>query len=85
MSDVLIHKVTDGPYSSHDAGITDPEEDMEFFFIEVLLECEGILFTKTLGHPDFDYIYDIVKHFKQPTIEPYVLTAYKDPENLTDD
>lgn len=69
---VKIHRVTDGPFSSHESGLTEPEEDEEFWWIEALVEFDGTMHELAVAHSDFDKIYQIVNHTRTH-IEPFIM------------
>lgn len=67
-----IHKVLEGPFSILD--VYPDYEQEEFFFIETLAESpQGVLGMNTIESNSLDALYEIVKHLKSPTLEPFVL------------
>lgn len=69
---VKIHRVTEGPFSSHESGLTDPEEDEEFWWVEALVELDGELQELTVAHSDFNKVYQILNHTRTH-IEPFIM------------
>lgn len=69
---VKVHRIIAGPFSSYDHDDTFQEDD-EFFFVDALVEYDGVVQDMTICNSDFDSIYAMVKHLKGPTIEPYIL------------
>jgi hypothetical protein len=70
---ILVHKITDGPYSSHEAGITFEEEgDPEFWYVEALVEYDGTMQELMITHQEFNKLYKILNHTRTH-IEPYEL------------
>ena len=71
MTQIKIHRVLEGPFDSSDC--PDYDDEAPFFWLEVLMEYEGELREMQLRHEDHDYLYEIVKHLKKPTLEPYII------------
>ena len=70
---VLVHRITDGPFSSHEAELTSEEHgEPEFWWVEALIEYDGMMHQMMITHDDFDKIYKIINHTKT-NIEPYEL------------
>jgi hypothetical protein len=70
---ILVHRVTDGPFSSHEAELTSEEHgDPEFWWVEAIIEYDGMMHQMMITHDDFDKIYKIINHTKTH-IEPYEL------------
>jgi len=60
---VKIHHVLEGPFW---------DEDEDFWWLEVVVECQGEVFDMQICHDDLDPLYNIVKKLKAPDLEPYV-------------
>lgn len=72
-SEVKIHKIIAGPFSASDDPDFDPRYDMDYFWIDAMVELDNEIMDLTIGHNEFDEIYKIVKHLESPTVEPYVI------------
>jgi len=72
-SEVKVHKIIAGPFAASDDPDFDPNYDMDYFWIDAMVEIDNEIMDLTIGHNEFDEIYKIVKHIKSPTVEPYVI------------
>ena len=63
--EMKVHRIIEGPYE-------DPEEE-GIWFVEALIELNGKMSETTLFNTDFDELYELTKHFKRPTLEPYII------------
>lgn len=70
---VKIHKIIAGPFSASDDPDFDPDVDIDYFWVDCMVEVDGKLVDLTIGHSDFDEVYAMVKHLNSATIEPYVI------------
>jgi len=61
---VKVHHVLEGPFEDEEDG---------FWWMEVLVECQGEVFDMVLCHEEMDAMYDIVKKLKAPSLEPFVI------------
>ena len=72
MTQIKVHRVLEGPFSSEDCPEYDDYEP--FFWIEALVEYgDGVLSEMQIMHEDFNHLYKIVQHMGKPTVEPYTL------------
>jgi len=74
---IKVHKIIAGPFSNTEEPDFDPDFDVEYYWIDAMVEFDGKVMDTTIGHWDFDKIYQIVKHVQGPTIEPYILGDVK--------
>jgi len=72
-SEVKVHKIIAGPFAASDDPDFDPNYDMDYFWIDAMVEIDNKIVDLTIGHNEFNEIYKIVKHLEGPTVEPYVI------------
>jgi len=77
-TEIKVHKILAGPFSNEDDPEFDPDYDEPFYWIEVLIECQGEMEEVTIMHDEFDKIYDIVKHMGKPIVEPFIIGGSND-------
>jgi len=77
-SEVKVHKIIAGPFAASDDPDFDPNYDMDYFWIDAMVELDNEIMDLTIGHNEFDEIYKIVKHLESPTVEPYVIGGADD-------
>lgn len=75
---IKVHKIIAGPFCASDDPDFDPDIDMDYFWVDALIEIDGEMMEQTIGHHNFDAIYDIKKHLEGPTVEPYVIGMEND-------
>jgi hypothetical protein len=71
-TEIKVHKIIAGPFSTEDWPEWE-ESDPPVYWIEALVEFDGVMDELSIAHPEFDEIYKIVKHVNSSTIEPYVI------------
>jgi hypothetical protein len=64
---IKVHKIIGGPFEQVD------DDGDTYWFIDVYVESKGEFFDLSLSTDEFDKVYDIVKHMKSATIEPYII------------
>jgi len=69
-SEIRVHKIIAGPFSASDDPDFDPDTDLDYYWIDCMVEVDGELMDLTLGHDDFNAIYAIKKHLDSATVEP---------------
>ena len=69
MIEVKVHRFMDGPFEDGDSGA---------WYAEVFAEVDGSLETLTVFNYDLDELYNMAKHFKTATLEPYVIKMDKE-------